>query len=138
MYEKVAKNIAPKRESLSKAEVDHQESQEQLNRKKQQLREAQEKLKSVHDDMQVMQYNNKLNAALVNEIRCQMILNNNSYLLLQYYRYMQLKKQKKAELENEVELCSRKLERAEQLITGKISQKFIHIQYYHFSICYSK
>ena len=54
MYEKVAKNIAPKRESLNKAEVDHQESQEQLNRKKQQLREAQEKLKSVHDDMQVM------------------------------------------------------------------------------------
>ena len=32
---------------------------------------------------------------------------------------LQQKKQKKAELENEVELCSRKLERAEQLITGK-------------------
>ena len=31
---------------------------------------------------------------------------------------LQQKKQKKAELENEVELCSRKLERAEQLITG--------------------
>ena len=31
---------------------------------------------------------------------------------------MQEKKQKKAELENEVDLCSRKLERAEQLITG--------------------
>ena len=31
---------------------------------------------------------------------------------------VQQKKQKKAELENEVELCSRKLERAEQLITG--------------------
>ena len=53
MYEKVAKNIAPKRESLHKAEVDHHESLEQLTRKKQQLREAQEKLKSVHDDMQV-------------------------------------------------------------------------------------
>ena len=54
MYEKVAKNIAPKRESLHKAEVDHHESLEQLTRKKQQLREAQEKLKSVHDDMQVL------------------------------------------------------------------------------------
>ena len=53
MYEKVAKNIAPKRESLNKAEIDHHESLEQLTRKKQQLREAQEKLKSVHDDMQV-------------------------------------------------------------------------------------
>ena len=53
MYEKVAKNIAPKRESLHKAEVDHHESLEQLTIKKQQLREAQEKLKSVHDDMQV-------------------------------------------------------------------------------------
>ena len=31
---------------------------------------------------------------------------------------LQEKKQKKAELENEVDLCSRKLERAEQLITG--------------------
>ena len=34
------------------------------------------------------------------------------------FRFQQ-KKQKKAELENEVELCSRKLERAEQLITGE-------------------
>ena len=41
---------------------------EELNRKKKQLREAQEKLKSVHDDLQQ-------------------------------------KKQKKAELENEVDLC---------------------------------
>ena len=54
---------------------------EQLNKKKQQLREAQERMKSLHDDLQQ-------------------------------------KKQKKAELENEVDLCSRKLERAEQLITG--------------------
>ena len=53
MYEKVAKNIAPKREQLNKAEGDYHESMEQLTRKKQQLREAQEKLKSVHDDMQV-------------------------------------------------------------------------------------
>ena len=45
-----------------------QESLEELNRKKKQLREAQEKLKSVHDDLQQ-------------------------------------KKQKKAELENEVDLC---------------------------------
>ena len=84
MYEKVAKNIAPKRDSLSRAENDHQESLEQLNKKKQQLREAQERMKSLHDDMQQ-------------------------------------KKQKKAELENEVDLCSRKLERAEQLITGNSS-----------------
>ena len=57
MYEKVAKNIAPKREQLHKAEVDRQESLEQLTRKKQQLREAHEKLKSVHDDMQVKKRN---------------------------------------------------------------------------------
>ena len=81
MYEKVAKNIAPKRESLSKAEGDYQESLEQLNKKKKNLGEAQEKLKSVQDDLQQ-------------------------------------KKQRKAEFENEVDLCSRKLERAEQLITG--------------------
>ena len=31
---------------------------------------------------------------------------------------LQQKKQRKAELENEVDLCTRKLERAEQLITG--------------------
>ena len=42
-----------------------------------------------------------------------------STLLFFYHQNMQQKKQKKAELENEVELCSRKLERAEQLITGK-------------------
>ena len=66
MYEKVAKNIAPKRESLNKAEVDHQESQEQLNRKKQQLREAQEKLKSVHDDMQVIEYYEQAKYSLAN------------------------------------------------------------------------
>jgi dynein heavy chain len=81
MYEKVAKNVAPKREALVKAEGDYQESLEQLNKKKANLREAQEKLKAVHDDLQQ-------------------------------------KKQKKAELENEVDLCTRKLERAEQLITG--------------------
>ena len=81
MYEKVAKNIAPKRESLAKAEADYQESLEQLNKKKDNLREAQDKLKNVHDDLTQ-------------------------------------KKQKKAELENEVDLCTRKLERAEQLITG--------------------
>ena len=38
MYEKVAKNIAPKRESLAKAEADYQESLEQLNKKKDNLR----------------------------------------------------------------------------------------------------
>ena len=81
MYEKVAKNIAPKRESLVKAEGDYQESLEQLNKKKRNLSEAQEKLKAVQDDLQQ-------------------------------------KKQRKAELENEVDMCTRKLERAEQLITG--------------------
>ena len=38
MYEKVAKNIAPKRESLAKAEGDYQESLVQLNKKKDSLR----------------------------------------------------------------------------------------------------
>ena len=87
MYEKVAKNIAPKRESLTKAEADYQESLEQLNMKKENLRDAQEKLKNVQEDLQQ-------------------------------------KKQKKAELENEVDLCTRKLERAEQLITGKLLMYF--------------
>ena len=81
MYEKVAKNIAPKRESLMKAEGDYQESLEQLNKKKENFKDSQEKLKAVQDDLQQ-------------------------------------KKQRKAELENEVDLCTRKLERAEQLITG--------------------
>ena len=81
MYEKVAKNIAPKRESLMKAEGDYQESLEQLNKKKENFKDSQEKLKTVQDDLQQ-------------------------------------KKQRKAELENEVDLCTRKLERAEQLITG--------------------
>ena len=81
MYEKVAKNIAPKRESLMKAEGDYQESLEQLNKKKENFKDSQEKLKMVQDDLQQ-------------------------------------KKQRKAELENEVDLCTRKLERAEQLITG--------------------
>ena len=81
MYEKVAKNIAPKRESLAKAESDYQESLEQLNKKKENLREAQDKLKAVQEDLQQ-------------------------------------KKQRKAELENETDMCTRKLERAEQLITG--------------------
>ena len=48
----MAKNIAPKRDSLARAEADHQESMEQLNKKKQQLREAQERMKSLHDDLQ--------------------------------------------------------------------------------------
>ena len=51
MYEKVAKNIAPKRESLAKAESDYQETLEQLNKKKENLREAQEKLKHVQEDL---------------------------------------------------------------------------------------
>lgn len=81
MYEKITRAVAPKRESLQKAETDHEEAVEKLDTKKHQLRDAQEKLKDISDRMQ-------------------------------------LKKQKKAELENEVDLCSRKLERAEQLITG--------------------
>ncbi|QQP52952.1 Uncharacterized protein FKW44_005260, partial [Caligus rogercresseyi] len=81
MYEKVARNIAPKRETLAKADSDFQESLEILTSKKEVLRVAQEKLKVIMNDLQD-------------------------------------KKQRKAELENEVELCSRKLERAEQLITG--------------------
>ena len=72
MYEKVAKNIAPKRESLVKAEGDYQESLEQLNKKKENFKDSQEKLKMVQDDLQQ-------------------------------------KKQRKAELENEVDMCTRKL-----------------------------
>ena len=116
MYEKVAKNIAPKRESLHKAEVDHHESLEQLTRKKQQLREAQEKLKSVHDDMQVL-FAIPAKKLFANDfilVRLTLQIDNLYFNIFN----LQQKKQKKAELENEVELCSRKLERAEQLITG--------------------
>ena len=116
MYEKVAKNIAPKRESLHKAEVDHHESLEQLTRKKQQLREAQEKLKSVHDDMQVLFVIKAKKLCSNNWLLLKLILEIDKYCFNIFN--LQQKKQKKAELENEVELCSRKLERAEQLITG--------------------
>jgi dynein heavy chain len=81
MYDKVARNTAPKRELLTKSENENQEAVEQLNNKKCLLKTAQEKLKVISLTLQQM-------------------------------------KEKKAELENDVEMCSRKLERAEQLISG--------------------
>ena len=80
MYERVARSIAPKRESLAKAEGEHQEAVEKCNEGKMQLKAAQEKLKAISLSLQQ-------------------------------------KKERKAELENDVDLCSRKLERAEQLIS---------------------
>ncbi|CAB4061834.1 DNAH [Lepeophtheirus salmonis] len=52
MYEKVARNIAPKRETLTKADTDFQESLENLTGKKEILRRSQEKLKIIMNDLQ--------------------------------------------------------------------------------------
>ena len=80
-YDKSAKIVAPKRESVSKIKLELEQSSKSLKEKQDIFDEANEKLKV-------------LQAELSN------------------------KKAKKAELENEVETCSRKLERAEQLIGG--------------------
>ena len=45
MFEKVVRNLAPKRDGLGHAERDHQEALEVLNNKKKHFKEAQDKLK---------------------------------------------------------------------------------------------
>ena len=78
MYEKVAKNIAPKRESLGKAEGDYQESLEQLNKKKENFKDSQEKLKAVQDDLQQKK---QRKAELENEVDIFFI----NHLLVSFY-----------------------------------------------------
>ncbi|XP_059164025.1 dynein axonemal heavy chain 7-like isoform X1 [Physella acuta] len=80
-YDKVAKVVAPKKESLKKAEGELAVAMASLEKKRASLREVQEKL-------------NKLQQKLESN------------------------KARKAELENEVDLCTKKLARAEQLIGG--------------------
>ena len=78
---RVARVVAPKKESLKKAEGELAVAMGSLEKKRASLREVQEKLHKLEETLE----NNK---------------------------------QKKADLENQVELCTKKLERAEQLISG--------------------
>ena len=80
-YDKVAKQVAPKKEALQKLDSELETSTKSLKEKQEVFDEADGKLKVLQADLAT-------------------------------------KKAKKAELENEVETCSRKLERAEQLIGG--------------------
>ncbi|GAB1603144.1 hypothetical protein Ahia01_000594800, partial [Argonauta hians] len=85
-YDKVIKEVAPKIETLKKAE-------EELNVAKGSLDKKRASLKAVQDKLE------KLN------------------------QKMESNKQKKADLENQVDLCTKKLERAEQLIGGLGGEK---------------
>ena len=80
-YDKVAKQVAPKKEALQKLDAELETSTKSLKEKQEVFDEANGKLKVLQTELAT-------------------------------------KKAKKAELENEVETCSRKLERAEQLIGG--------------------
>ena len=82
----MAKVVAPKKESLKKANDEFAVAMASLEAKRASLREVQEKL-------------NKLQETL------------------------DANKAKKAELENQVDLCTKKLERAEQLIGGLGGEK---------------
>ncbi|XP_076449948.1 dynein axonemal heavy chain 7-like [Babylonia areolata] len=86
VYDKVAKVVAPKKESLKKAEAELAEAMASLEAKRASLREVQDKLNKLHE---------KLTA----------------------------NKNKKAELENQVDLCTKKLSRAKQLIGGLGGEK---------------
>ena len=80
-YDKIAKQVAPKKEALQKLDLELESDTKSLKEKQEVYDEANGKLKVLQADLAT-------------------------------------KKAKKAELENEVETCSRKLERAEQLIGG--------------------
>lgn len=51
-YDKVAKEIAPKRENLKKAEAKYQEVQERLDQKRNELQEVLDKLEQMENDLQ--------------------------------------------------------------------------------------
>ena len=80
-YDKVAKIVAPKKESVLKIKHELEQATQSLTEKQAVFDEANQKLKVLQAELST-------------------------------------KKAKKADLENEVETCSRKLERAEQLIGG--------------------
>ncbi|XP_052827203.1 dynein axonemal heavy chain 7 [Octopus bimaculoides] len=85
-YDKVIKEVAPKIETLKKAEEDLRLAKESLDKKRASLKAVQDRLDKLNQQME----NNK---------------------------------QKKADLENQVDLCTKKLERAEQLIGGLGGEK---------------
>ena len=84
--DRVAKVVAPKKESLKKANADLAEAMASLEKKRASLREVQDKLSKLQETLEA-------------------------------------NKAKKAELENQVDLCTKKLDRAEQLIGGLGGEK---------------
>ena len=85
-FDRVAKVVAPKKESLKKANADLAEAMASLEKKRASLREVQDKLSKLQETLEA-------------------------------------NKAKKAELENQVDLCTKKLDRAEQLIGGLGGEK---------------
>ncbi|XP_018647924.1 putative dynein heavy chain [Schistosoma mansoni] len=85
-YDIVAKIVAPKKEALAKAMSEYNTAMNALNIKRAALKEVQDRLKLLTDDLE-------------------------------------MNKRKKIELENKVDLCTKKLERAEQLIGGLGGEK---------------
>ncbi|KAK4472821.1 hypothetical protein MN116_004037, partial [Schistosoma mekongi] len=85
-YDVVAKIVAPKKEALAKAMSEYTTAMNALNIKRAALKEVQDRLKLLTDDLEV-------------------------------------NKRKKIELEDKVDLCTKKLERAEQLIGGLGGEK---------------
>ncbi|NWI17514.1 DYH7 protein, partial [Crypturellus soui] len=85
-YDKVIKNVAPKKLKLNQAEGKLKIAMDGLRKKQAALKEVQDKLAALQ-------------------------------------QALESKKQEKADLENQVDLCSKKLERAEQLIGGLGGEK---------------
>ncbi|RTG90840.1 dynein heavy chain, axonemal [Schistosoma bovis] len=85
-YDIVAKIVAPKKEALAKAMSEYNTAMNALNIKRAALKEVQDRLKLLTDDLE-------------------------------------MNKRKKIDLENKVDLCTKKLERAEQLIGGLGGEK---------------
>lgn len=85
-YDKVAKVVAPKKAELAVAEGELAKQMKKLNEKRALLKEVQDKLQALYDELEVMQ-------------------------------------QKKKTLEDNIDLCSKKLVRAEKLIGGLGGEK---------------
>lgn len=85
-YDKVAKIVAPKKAELAIAEEELSKQMKKLNEKRALLKEVQDKLQALYDELEVMQ-------------------------------------QKKKTLEDNIDLCSKKLVRAEKLIGGLGGEK---------------
>lgn len=85
-YDKVAKVVAPKKIALKAAESELAVAMKDLNKKRAELQEVQDKLTKLQEKLEA-------------------------------------NKQKKVDLENQVDLCTKKLDRAEQLIGGLGGEK---------------